>query len=75
MSNEEVVEELTTEELLVEAEEAIGFLEDDYDSLVAKATEVKANLLANDRASLGAQGCVALDAQLSLLEEIFGDDL
>jgi len=72
---EEVVEETSVEELLTEAEEAIGFYEADYDELMAKATKLKAALLTNDRATLGAQGCVTLDAQLAVLAEIFGDDL
>lgn len=66
---------MNTEELLIEAEEAIVFLEDDWDSLVAKAAEVKATLLSNDRDVLGGQGCVTLDAQLAILAEIFGDEL
>jgi len=62
-------------ESLIEAEEAIGFLENDFDALVAKAAEIKETLLANDRTVLGPQGCVSLDAQIGILEEIFGDDL
>lgn len=62
-------------ELLVDAEECIGFLEDDMEALVAVAAKLKAVLLTNDRASLGQQGCVTLDAQLAVLAEVFGNDL
>lgn len=68
-------EPMTLSELLVEAEEAIVFLEDDMDSLVAKAEEIKSSLESIDEAGLDRAGSSALTAQLNLLTEIFGDDL
>ncbi len=73
--NEVKPEVLSVEDSLIAAEEAIGFLEDDMDDLVACAASIKATLLLSDRDDLGPQGCVTLDAKLGVLSEIFGDDL
>lgn len=94
--SENETEVLSVEDSLVEAEEAIGFLEDDtealdeevdnlliangfleddMEALVSCAAARKATLLSSDRDSLGPQGCVGVDVQLELLNEIFGDDL
>ncbi len=68
-------EVLSIEDSLIAAEEAIGFLEDDFDDLVGCAAAIKATLLLSDRDDLGPQGCVTLDAKLGVLSDIFGDDL
>lgn len=44
-----------------------------YDEIIAAATTIKANLKAQSSLSLGMPASMALQAQLNLIQEVFGD--